>query len=94
MAYLEYELLSAISAIESERDINRLRRARNAIEEKACDDQWSINLDVKSGAYDNDEIECAEAFNKVLWALRDALDLKIKERESLWVGVEGIATIA
>ena len=92
MAYLEDTLLSAISAIESERDINRLRRARNAIEEKACDDQWAINLDVKSGAYDNDEIECAEKFNKVLWTLRDALDLKIKEREALWQGIEGIAT--
>ena len=93
MATLEDTLLSAIRSIHSERDINRLRKALNHIEEVALDEQWEINLDVKSGAYDNDEIECAEKFNKVLWALRDALDLKIKGREALWVGVEGIATI-
>ena len=93
MAYLEDTLISAINAIHSERDINRLRRALNAIEEKACDDQWDIHLDVKSNAYNDDEIECAEKFNQVLWTLRDALELKIKEREALWLGVEGIATI-
>lgn len=93
MATLENTLLSAIRAIHSERDINRLRKALNHIEEVALDEQWEIHLDVKSNAYNNDEIECAEKFNQVLWTLRDALDLKIKEREALWLGVEGIATI-
>ena len=83
MAYLEDTLLSAISAIESERDINRLISARNAIEEKACDDQWEITLDVKSHAYSDDDIDRAYAFNNVLWKLRDALDLEIKEREAI-----------
>lgn len=83
MAYLEDTLLSAISAIESERDINRLVSARNAIEEKAFDDQWEITLDVKSHAYSDDDIDRAYAFNEVLWKLRDALNLEIKEREAI-----------
>ena len=84
-------LFEIISDMQTETDIKKLRAMRTAIDEKAYDDLYHINLDTEICGTEG--FEDAYAFNNALWALSAAIDERIKSRESLWFGVKDIATV-
>tara|TARA_R100001163_G_C4973990_1_gene132789 strand:- start:44 stop:316 length:273 start_codon:yes stop_codon:yes gene_type:complete len=84
-------LFEILSDMQAETDIKKLRAMRTAIDEKAYDDLYHIKLDTDICGTEGFEQEYA--FNNALWALSAALDERIRYRESLWVGVGGLATI-
>ena len=85
-------LFEILSEMQTETDITKLRAMRTAIDEKAYDDLYHINLDTEICGTEG--FEDYYAFNEVLWALSKAIDLRIKSREELYDGVEGIATVS
>lgn len=85
------QLLEIIEKISTTDSIYMLREMLAELEEAAK--AQLIQIDICTGTSTTEELEPYYAFNEVLWALSKAIDLRIKSREKLWVGVEGIATI-
>ena len=84
-------LFESLSKMETETDIKKLRAMRTAIDEKAYDDLYHIELDTQICGTEG--FEDAYAFNNALWAISAAIDERIRSRESLWFGVKDIATV-
>tara|TARA_R100000234_G_scaffold33983_1_gene20062 strand:+ start:27412 stop:27684 length:273 start_codon:yes stop_codon:yes gene_type:complete len=85
------QLLETFEKISTTNSIEKLREMQTEIELEAHDQLYHLDLDTKIHGMDG--FEDYYAFNDVLWALSKAIGLRIKSREELWVGVEGIATI-
>lgn len=85
------QLLEALENISTTNSVEKLREMRTAIELEAHDQLYHLELDTQICGTEG--FEDYYAFNKVLWTLSEAIDLRIKSREKLWVGVEGIATV-
>tara|TARA_R110002033_G_scaffold28933_4_gene65020 strand:- start:5661 stop:5951 length:291 start_codon:yes stop_codon:yes gene_type:complete len=82
-------ILAALRTLESERSVAKLREIRDALEERAFDDAYHNNLDDLSCAFNDDDLELANGFNKILWDLRDLCTKKIEMREAMGWAING-----